>query len=174
MINARRAATGEDPCDPDGVETTFVTLSTVDAEEVLALQTEVHTRQLKGQTRMPLLTQTTNDIAADLADKRMLCLGVRDERGHLLAAVRAYVGSATAQVGRLCVLPTLQNIGLAQDLVGELEQRMPEHVREVHIFTEEDATHAREFYARLGYEESRVEAMEAGFHIIELSKKLAA
>jgi len=167
-------STGVDPCHPGAVETTFVTLSAADAEEILALQTEVHATQLEGQTRMPLLAQTTEDIATDLADKRMLGLGVRDEQGRLLAVVRAYVGSATAQVGRLCVLPTLQNIGLAQDLVGELEHRMPEHVREVHIFTEEDATHAREFYARLGYEESRVEAMEAGFHIVELSKKLAA
>lgn len=151
-----------------------MTLSPADAEDILALQTEAYKAQLEGQTRLPMLAQTAEDIAADLSDKRTLGLGIRDEEGRLVGATRVYIGSATAQVGRLCVLPTMQGIGLASDLVRELEQRMPENVCEVRIFTDEAAAHARQFYAQLGYEESRFEAMEAGFQIVELTKKLAA
>lgn len=156
------------------MQTTVVVLSSADAEEILALQTEAYANQLEGQTRLPLLAQSAEDIAADLADKRMLGLGLRDDQGHLAAAVRVYIGSATAQVGRLCVLPTMQGIGLATDLVSELERHVPAHVCELRIFTDETAAHARQFYANLGYTETRQEAMEAGFQIVELTKKVSA
>lgn len=160
-----------------GVETTVLVLGVDDADDVLALQTAAYASEAaldEDHKRLPSLAQSVDALAADLADPNMYSLGLRDETGRLVAGVRAYVGSPTAQVGRLCVQPDLQGKGLATRLLAELEQRLPAHVREVHIFTDDAAAVGHGFYAKLGYLEAKHDYLESGFHVVELSKKVGA
>lgn len=155
------------------MKTTVVVLGADDADDLLKLQNATYAAERDSEGKhLRRLAQSPQDVALDLADRHMLALGLRDDQGRLVAGVRAYVGSPTAQIGRLCVHPDVQGRGLATRLLGALEEQMPEHVREVHSFTDENAADASRFYAKLGYLEERHEDMEAGFHIVQLSKKV--
>lgn len=154
------------------METTVAVLGVADAEQLLALQDAAYAPSDEAK-QLPSRRQSLEALTADLGDEQMLSLGLRDGDA-LVAAVRAYVGGPTAQVGRLCVHPDQQGRGLATALLTELEARIPEHVREVRIFTDEDAAASRHFYAKLGYVEAGHEGTESGFQIVRLSKQVVA
>jgi len=154
------------------VETTVAVLGVADAEELFALQNAAYAPSDEAN-QLPSKRQSLEALTADLGDEDMLSLGLRDSDDGLVAAVRAYVGGPTAQVGRLCVHPDHQGRGLAMALLTELEQRIPQHVREVRTFTDEDAVASRRFYAKLGYLEAGHDGTESGFQVVRLSKKVS-
>ena len=153
---------------------TFVSLGTDDAVELHALQSVAYTLEQDSEgAQLPSLQQTLETVAAELSDPDMLCFGLRDEDGALIAAIRGFIGSETAIVGRLCVRPDKQGQGLATHLLGEIERQVPDRVREVQIFTGADAATSRHFYSKLGYVDVKHEEMDAGYTVVQLKKKLA-
>jgi len=68
-------------------------------------------------------------------------------------------------------MPVLEQ---AVQTVVELESRVPEHVREVKIFTGEDTATGYHFYTKLGYPLAGHEYLESGVGIVQLRKKVAA
>ena len=146
-------------------------LGVADAEELFVLQNAAYAPPLEAEDA-PSRRQSLEALTADLGDEHMVSLGLRDG-GALVAAVRAYISGPSAQIGRLCVHPDQQGRGLATALLNELEARVPGYVREVRIFTDEDAAASRRFYTKLGYLEGRHEATESGFHVVQLSKPVA-
>lgn len=155
--------------------TTFVSLNTDDAAELHALQNAAYKSEADSeQKHLPDLHQSLETVRSELSDPDVLCFGLRDEQGALVAAIRSFVAAETATVGRLCVHPEKQGRGLATHLLGEIERHVPDRIREVQIFTAEDALASRHFYSKLGYVDVKHDEMEAGYTIVQLTKKLSS
>ncbi|HEY3735933.1 MAG TPA: GNAT family N-acetyltransferase [Jatrophihabitans sp.] len=154
----------------------LVTLGTDDAADLHALQTAAYAiEESRKDTHLPTLNQSLETVAAELNDPDMLCYGLRDEQDALVAAVRGFLDTETetATVGRLCVHPEKQGQGIATFLLTEIERHVPEHIRELQIFTGADAATSHHFYSKLGYVDVKHEDMESGITIVQLKKNLA-
>jgi GNAT superfamily N-acetyltransferase len=122
-----------------------VELGPADAGEVLTLQRAAYVTeaQLHHDLGLPALSQSVQELAAELADPAVLALGVRQDDGRLLAAVRARTAGVVAHVGRLAVVPDRQGQGLGTGLLTALEVALPADVADLRLFTgERSARHA--------------------------------
>ena len=152
----------------------LVTLCADDAADLQDLQKAAYANETDSERKnLPDLNQSLDSLEAELDDPDMLCYGVRDEQGDLVAAIRSFVGPEIATVGRLCVHPESQGQGLATYLLNEMEKQVPEGVRAMQVFTGEDEVRSHRLYAKLGYVDVKHEEMDAGFTIVQLKKTLA-
>lgn len=154
----------------------MVRLGPRDAGEVMTLQRAAYVLQARAHNDwdLPPLLQSLPDVEAELADPQVMALGSRDERGRLVATVRARHAeptSAVADIARLAVVPDRQGHGLGSALLAALEARLPESVVEFRLFTGEHAVDNLRLYARLGYTETRREPTSSGYCIVHLSKQ---
>ena len=149
-----------------------VDLGPADAGEVLTLQRAAYVTeaQLHDDLGLPALRQTVPELAAELADPAVLALGVREDGGRLLAAVRARVDGAVAHVGRLAVVPDRQGQGLGSALLTVLEGALPGDVGELRLFTGERSAANLRLYARLGYRETGRTPLPTGYDLVHLAK----
>jgi GNAT superfamily N-acetyltransferase len=152
--------------------TADVGLGPADAGEVLTLQRAAYVTeaQLHDDLALPALRQSVEELAAELADPAVLALGVRDDGGRLLAAVRARVDGAVAHVGRLSVVPDRQGQGLGTGLLTAVEAALPRDVVELRLFTGERSAANLRLYARLGYRETGRTPTPAGYALVHLAR----
>lgn len=144
-----------------------------DAGEALTVQRAAYVTeaQLHGDLDLPPLRQSLSELATELTDPQVLCLGWRDSAGRLVAAVRAKVDDQCAEIGRLIVVPDLQGQRLGTRLLAALEEQLSSTVTELRMFTGEHSRGNLRLYTRLGYVETHRQATPAGYALIHLSKR---
>ena len=130
------------------LEVTITPLTDADAGEVLTLQRAafVSEAQIYGSTDMPPLTQTLEQVVAELREGS--ALGAR--RGHrLVGAIRFRIDGELLLVGRIAVAPDQQGEGIGRLLLEAAEERSAAAVSE--LFTGSLSTANIELYERCGY-----------------------
>ena len=124
-----------------------------EAGELLTLRRAafVTEAQLIGDVNIPPLTQTLDELRADLARDDVVTLGAWS--GHrLVASIRVLVEGTKATLGRFAVAPDVQGRGIGTRLLNEIVAHLPEGTQEVWIFTSRDSLHNIAMYQRRGYE----------------------
>lgn len=124
-----------------------------DAGELLTLRRAafVTEAQLIGDVTIPPLTQTLDELRADLARDDVVTLGAW--AGHrLVASIRVLVEGTKATLGRFAVAPDLQGRGIGTRLLNEIVTHLPEGTQEVWIFTSRDSLQNIAMYQKRGYE----------------------
>lgn len=160
------------PCDDrgadDGVQ--MVRLGPADAGEVLTLQRAafVGEAQAHDDPWLPPLTQTLAELVGELADERVLALGLR-AGSRLVGAVRVRVDGPEAHLGRLAVAPDCQRQGLGSRLLRSAEAGLPPGVREVRLFTGDRSLANHRLYLREGYRETG-RSPAGGHHLVHFTK----
>lgn len=96
-----------------------------DAGEVLTLQRAAYVTeaQLYGDTRLPALTQSLDELRVEL--QQGLALKATSAQGRLVGAVRARSDGGTLHIGRLTVAPDQQGKGIGGALLQRMEQQVP-------------------------------------------------
>jgi ribosomal protein S18 acetylase RimI-like enzyme len=137
-------------------QTVPLRLGVDDAGEILTLQRAAYVTEARahGDLTMPPLTQTLDQLRAELADPQVTAWGIR-EHGRLVASVRVcQADRATAEVGRLVVAPDRQGSGLGTALLLAAEARLQAGVTVIRLFTGEHSDANLRLYQRLGYRET--------------------
>lgn len=131
----------------------LVTLGPTDAGELLTLQRAAYLSEaaVHQDFELPPLTQTFDELVAELGDQRVTALGVR-QQGRLIASVRLTRQDDSLDLGRLIVVPDLQGRGLGTALLLTAETVIP-GTREIRLFTGEYSHANIRLYERLGYRE---------------------
>ena len=107
--------------------------------------------QLYDDPHIPPLTQTLEELRADLADPAVITLGAW--LGHrLVGSIRVGVEGTKATLGRLAVVPDLQGQGIGTQLLLAVPERLPADIAEVWVFTGRDSVQNLAMYAKHGYE----------------------
>ena len=148
------------------------TLLVEDAGEVLTLQRAAYVPEARRyrDPELPPLTQTLDEVRAELARPDVVGLGVRDD-GRLVAAVRLRVDGTVAHLGRLVVAPDRQGEGIGTDLLAACERVLPPEVGEIRLFTGSRSEPTIRLYERVGY--VRQYETPAGTHdLVHLTKRL--
>ena len=121
-----------------------------DAGEILTLQRVafVADAQIYDDPHMPSLTQTADEIAAEIECPETVVLTAR--LGHrLVGSVRANRDHGTAHIGRLMAAPDLAGRGIGSALMDAIEARLAGDTIELETGSRSDANIA--FYQRRGY-----------------------
>jgi GNAT superfamily N-acetyltransferase len=153
----------------------LVRLSPSDAGEVLTLQRAAYVTeaQVHQDLFLPPLTQSLDQLEAELTDAGVLGLGLREET-RLLAAVRVRVEGDNADLGRLAVAPDRQRQGLGSRLIREAEEQVLEHyecVKRLRLFTGQYSPGNQRLYERNGY--SEVHRSSGGnYQLVHMTKVL--
>ena len=93
--------------------------------------------QIYGDPDLPVLHETLEDIAADLAADDVVTLGAW--LGHrLVGSIRVAIEASRAELGRLAVVPDLQKQGIGTQLLLKVLEYLPENISEVAVFTAQD------------------------------------
>ncbi len=146
-------------------------ITTDDAGELLTLQRSAYAEQaqLHHDPFLPPLTQTLEQLEAELDDAEVTALGLREQH-RLVAGVRVRIrtGQSIAELGRLVVAPDLQGRGLGTRLLVAAELSLPRDVREVRLFTGEHSAGNLRLYARHGYLESH-RSDAGGYQLVHLT-----
>ncbi len=153
----------------------LVRLGAADAGEVLTLQRAAYVTEAQAHAdlNLPPLRHSFAEVAAELADPRVLALGWRVPSGRLVAVVRARVttdDSRVAEIGRLAVVPDYQGQRLGTRLLAAVEEQLPATVAALRLFTGEHSAGNLRLYARLGYRESCRQLTPAGYRLVHLTK----
>ena len=107
--------------------------------------------QLYGDPNIPPLTQTLEELRADLAADGVVTLGAR--AGHrLVGSIRVSLEDQRATLGRLAVAPDLQGQGIGTQLLFAVLPYLPEGTQEIWVFTGQDSAHNIALYEKHGYE----------------------
>ncbi|WP_395245063.1 GNAT family N-acetyltransferase [Agromyces sp. MMS24-K17] len=150
---------------PDG--TGSRRLGPADAGELLTLQRAAYATeaQLYDDPRLPALTQTLDDLRAELAHPALGLFA-----GHrLVASVRWRIDGGTARIGRLVVAPDRQGLGLGTALLRAAEQASGAH--RFALFTGHRSEGNLRLYEREGYRRVRREVLRPGVELVHLEKE---
>jgi ribosomal protein S18 acetylase RimI-like enzyme len=137
--------------DDEDVRVERVTVA--DAGELLTLRRAafVTEAQTYNDPNIPALTQTLDELIADLTSDGVVTLGAR--RGHrLLGSIRVGIEGDKATLGRLAVAPDVQGVGIGTKLLFAVLQYLPETTKEVWVFTGQDSKQNIELYNKAGFE----------------------
>ncbi|WP_152187875.1 GNAT family N-acetyltransferase [Georgenia satyanarayanai] len=107
--------------------------------------------QLYGDPSIPALTQTLEELRADLERPEVVTLGAWIGT-RLVGSIRVELEGERANLGRLAVVPDLQGQGLGTQLLMSVLEYLPEQTREVWVFTGQDSKQNLSMYAKHGYE----------------------
>ncbi len=124
-----------------------------EAGELLTLRRAafVSEAQVYGDPNIPPLTQTLDELRADLAADGVVTLGAR--AGHrLVGSIRVSLEDQRATLGRLAVAPDLQGQGIGTQLLFAVLPYLPEGTQEIWVFTGQDSAHNIALYQKHGYE----------------------
>ena len=148
-----------------------ITLS--DAGEVLTLQRAAFTQEalIYGDPDMPALTQSLDELAAELRDN-LGCVAVIG--GRIVGAARARAAGALLLVGRIAIAPDVQGEGIGSDLLEAVESRGRDAgCREAELFTGSFSEANIALYERLGYRETERVDQGDGVAEVYLRKDIA-
>lgn len=107
--------------------------------------------QLYDDPHIPPLTQTLEELRADLADPDVTTLGAWS--GHrLVGSIRIGREGTRATLGRLAVVPDLQGQGIGTQLLLAVPEHLPQDTSEVWVFTGQDSVQNLAMYTKHGYE----------------------
>ncbi len=132
-----------DPEAPSGESGDVLRVDVVDprdAGELLTVRRAafVTEAQRYGDPHIPPLTQTMEELLADLARPDVVTLGAW--QGHrLVGSIRVELEADKASLGRLAVVPDLQGLGIGTQLLLAVLQYLPEQTQEVWVFTGRDS-----------------------------------
>ncbi|MCM3660703.1 GNAT family N-acetyltransferase [Georgenia satyanarayanai] len=107
--------------------------------------------QLYGDPSIPALTQTLEELRADLQRPEVVTLGAWIGT-RLVGSIRVELEGERANLGRLAVVPDLQGQGLGTQLLMSVLEYLPEQTKEVWVFTGQDSKQNLSMYAKHGYE----------------------
>lgn len=107
--------------------------------------------QLYGDPHIPSLTQTLEELRADLARPDVVTLGAWSG-SRMIGSVRVGLEEDRALLGRLAVVPDLQQQGIGTRLLMSVLAYLPEDTKEVWVFTGQDSKQNLSLYAKQGFE----------------------
>lgn len=147
-------------------------LGDADAGEIMTLQRAAYVTEAQAHhdLDLPPLTQTLDELRAELSEADVVALGVREE-GRLIGAVRLRRVGSAVMLGRLTVVPDRQGTGVGSFLLGESEAAFPD-AREIQLFTGEHSTANIRLYERSGYAET-ARTPVGGYSLVHLAKMLS-
>ena len=128
-------------------------VSDAESGELLTLRRAafVSEAQIYGDPSIPPLTQTLDELRADLANPDVITLGAW--AGHrLVGSIRVLLEGSRATLGRLAVAPDLQGQGIGTQLLLAILPHLPEDTSEVWVFTGRDSVQNLALYEKHGYE----------------------
>jgi ribosomal protein S18 acetylase RimI-like enzyme len=128
-------------------------VTSVDAGELLTLRRAafVSEAQLYNDPNIPALTQTLDELTADLESDAVITLGAW--RGHrLVGSIRVGIEGDKANLGRLAVAPDVQGHGIGTTLLFAVLKYLPETTKEVWVFTGQDSKQNIALYNKAGFE----------------------
>jgi GNAT superfamily N-acetyltransferase len=145
-----------------------------DAGEVLTLQRAafVQEAQIYGTPQLPPLTQTLEELEAELAEN-LGCVAVDGTR--IVGAVRARRDGELLLVGRLTIAPDQQGRGIGTRLLAAVEERGAAlGATEAELFTGSLSEANLRLYLREGYVETQRVPGDDGIEQVFLRKALRA
>lgn len=134
-------------------EITIALLNTDTAGELLTLRRAafVTEAQIYGDPNIPPLTQTIDELIADVDRDDVVTLGAW--LGHrLVGSVRVELEDGKATLGRLAVAPDLQGQGIGTQMMYAVLPHLPEETTEIWVFTGKDSKQNLAMYQKNGYE----------------------
>lgn len=143
-----------------------------DAGEVLTLQRAAFVQEalIYDTPRMPALTQTLDELAAEL-DDNLGCVALDGPR--MVGAVRAKRSGDLLLVGRLVVAPDQAGRGIGSRLLASVEQRgAAAGAAAAELFTGSLSEANLRLYEREGYAESERVTGDDGIEEVYLRKDL--
>lgn len=128
-------------------------VTTDDAGELLTLRRAafVTEAQQYGDPHIPPLTQTLEELVADLQAEGVITLGGW-YGPRLVGSIRVLLEGQKATLGRFAVAPDLQGQGFGTQLLLAILPFLPEGIEEVWVFTGRDSVQNLALYAKHGYE----------------------
>jgi GNAT superfamily N-acetyltransferase len=141
-----------------------------DAGEILTLQLAAYVAeaQLYDDPHLPGLTQTLDELTAELAEGPAL----KATAGHrIVGAVRGRLDGAVLRIGRLAVAPDLRRRGIGTRLLGAIEAAA--EVEWFAVFVGHLSVVSLGLYERRGYEETHREQIRPDLTLIHLMKEQA-
>jgi predicted GNAT family N-acyltransferase len=143
-----------------------------DVGELLTVQRAAFLRdaQLYADPFLPSLTQTVEDIRADLSDPNRIYLVAKHGK-RLVGSVRAARRGRTGLIGRLMTAPDLEGRGIGGTLLTAIEMAMRDSVDEFRLITGKKSAANIAMYARHGYVRVSDSVDNAGIAIVTMSKQ---
>jgi ribosomal protein S18 acetylase RimI-like enzyme len=145
-------------------------LTVADAGELLTLQRAAYVSeaQLYDDPRLPPLTQTMQDLCAELS----VVMGLAAVDGaRIVGAVRARQHGPVLHIERLTVAPDRQGQGIGSVLLAAIEASCGATSAE--LFTGHLSAANLRLYERMGYREKRREQLRPGITLVYLGKDLS-
>ncbi len=121
-------------------EPRFDLLGVEHAGELLTLRRAafVTEAQLHGDPNLPALTQTLEELIADMERPDVVTIGAWIGP-RLVGSIRVELEGERANLGRLAVVPDLHGKGIGSRLLMEILAYLPDQTKEVWVFTGQDA-----------------------------------
>ncbi len=144
----------------DAPEVRIDVVDQAEAGELLTVRRAafVSEAQLYDDPNIPPLTQTLDELRADLDRTDVVTLGAW--LGHrLVGSIRVEVEGTKATLGRLAVVPDLQGKGIGTQLLLAIPPYLPPETSEVWVFTGRDSVQNITMYTKHGYEHEHDEAV---------------
>jgi len=128
-------------------------ITTEHAGELLTIRRAafVSEAQLYNDPHIPALTQTLEELAADLERDDVVTLGAW-VGPRLVGSIRVGIEDDKATIGRLAVVPDLQARGIGTQLLFAVLGYLPESTKEVWVFTGQNSKHNIALYNKAGFD----------------------
>jgi GNAT superfamily N-acetyltransferase len=107
--------------------------------------------QLYNDPHIPALTQTLEELSADIERDDVVTLGAW-LGPRLVGSIRVGIEDDKATIGRLAVVPDLQARGIGAQLLFAVLGYLPESTKEVWVFTGQDSKHNIALYNKAGFD----------------------
>jgi ribosomal protein S18 acetylase RimI-like enzyme len=107
--------------------------------------------QLYNDPHIPALTQTYDELVADIESDHVVTLGAWLGT-RLVGSIRVGIEDGKATIGRLAVAPDLQARGIGTQLLFAVLGYLPDETTEVWVFTGQNSKHNIALYNKAGYE----------------------
>jgi ribosomal protein S18 acetylase RimI-like enzyme len=128
-------------------------ITTEHAGELLTIRRAafVSEAQLYNDPHIPALTQTLEELAADIEREDVVTLGAW-LGPRLVGSIRVGIEDDKATIGRLAVVPDLQARGIGTQLLFAVLGYLPESTKEVWVFTGQNSKHNIALYNKAGFD----------------------
>ena len=128
-------------------------ITTEHAGELLTIRRAafVSEAQLYNDPHIPALTQTLEELAADIKRDDVVTLGAW-VGPRLVGSIRVGIEDDKATIGRLAVVPDLQARGIGTQLLFAVLGYLPESTKEVWVFTGQNSKHNIALYNKAGFD----------------------